>query len=57
MEKLVLLSKTYDGCSVADVGRDVHECLCEEVPSDEHGLALGTFRVEVVWEPPTVEVE
>lgn len=47
-----LLSKTYDGESIVDVGRDVHEAIDDaEVPVDEDGFPLGKYRVTITWEP------
>lgn len=58
MTTVTLLDKQYDGESIVDVGRDVHEAFdgrftpaMEKIPSDEHGIPHGTFRVQITWEP------
>jgi len=56
MDPVVLLSKSYDGESIVDVSRDVHEAFFSDftpamatIPQDEHGFSRGTFRVTVEW--------
>jgi hypothetical protein len=53
-----LFEKDYDGESLYDLGRDISECIMEDynpavkqIPQDEHGFQLGTFRVVVQWIP------
>lgn len=58
MTTLTLLDKKYDGESLYDVARDVHEAFdsrftpaMAQVPKDEHGFAQGTFTIHITWEP------
>jgi hypothetical protein len=51
-----LFEKDYDGESLCDLGRDVHEVLSSEfneqvamIPQDEHGFCKGTFTVTITW--------
>lgn len=53
---MIIFEKQYDGESLCDLGRDIAESVDEtyneivkEIPSDEHGFQLGTFRVTVTW--------
>lgn len=53
-----IFNKVYDGESLCDLSRDVHEAFEEDfnpaivlVPKDEHGFHLGTFKVTVEWVP------
>lgn len=55
---MILHQKNYDGESLQDLGRDVHECFngdfnppALEIPTDEHGFHRGTFKVTVEWIP------
>lgn len=55
---ITLLDKQYDGESMVDVHRDVHEAFdgaftpaANQVPHDEHGFATGTYKVKITWEP------
>lgn len=48
--------KLYDGESIYDVQRDVIESfdakfnpIVKDIPQDEHGFQLGTFRVTIEW--------
>lgn len=58
MSQLTLLDKQYDGESIVDVERDVHEAFdsrftpaAAAILSYEHGFQKGTFRVHITWEP------
>lgn len=58
IEELDILKKTYDGESIVDLGRDIHEMLNEEfdprvalIPKDEYGFHKGSFQVTVRWMP------
>jgi hypothetical protein len=51
-----IFEKEYDGESIVDMGRDVHEAFEErfnpimnQVPCDEHGIYTGTFKVTIQW--------
>jgi len=51
-----IFEKNYDGESLYDLGRDIHEAfegdfneVINQVPKDEHGFMQGTFKVTVVW--------
>lgn len=53
-----LLEKMYDGESIVDVGRDVHEAFSERfnpptasIPKDEYGIQKGVFKVTIEWMP------
>lgn len=53
---MVILEKTYDGESIVDIQRDIHEMFDEEfdprietIPKDQHGFMKGSFAVTVVW--------
>jgi hypothetical protein len=55
---IVLMDRTYDGESLYDAGRDFAEAFEPEqnpivaaIPQDQHGLQLGTFRIQITWEP------
>ena len=46
----------YDGESLYDVDRDIHECLdstynkvVDKIPVDEYNIQQGTFKVTVLW--------
>lgn len=48
--------KEYDGESIYDVQRDVIESfdakfnpIVKDIPQDEYGFQLGTFRVTIEW--------
>ena len=52
-----IFRQDYDGESIADLGRDLSECLDEryhpevkDIPSDEYGFAKGTFTVVIRWQ-------
>lgn len=54
---LNVFTKTYDGESIYDAGRDFSEAFDESfnpvvatIPQDEYGLQLGTFTVSIKWE-------
>lgn len=56
-----LFKKVYDGESLYDLGRDVHEAFNEDfnpivsaVPQDEYGIQQGRFTVTIQWEPADV---
>ena len=53
-----LFEKDYDGESLYDLSRDMHEAFNEDfnpisktIPSDEYGIHLGTFKVTIEWIP------
>lgn len=53
---LILLDKKYDGESIVDLGRDVHEAFCPEfnpivdtIPKDEYNFHKGIFKVTIEW--------
>ena len=55
---MILHQKDYDGESLYDLSRDIHECFdgdfnppSMEIPKDEYGFHKGTFRVTVEWIP------
>ena len=55
---MILHQKDYDGESLYDLSRDIHECFNSdfnppalEIPQDEYGFHKGTFRVTVEWIP------
>lgn len=55
---MIILDKTYDGESIADIERDVSEMFNEEfdptiatIPRDANGFMKGTFGVIVTWMP------
>ena len=48
---------SYEGESLSDVGRDVMKCfetrfnpLVKDIPQDEYGFCLGTYKITVEWE-------
>lgn len=52
-----IFSKTYDGESLYDLGRDIHEAFEDDfnpaikvAPKDEYGFHKGTFTVKVEWQ-------
>ena len=52
----VIFEKEYDGESIVDLDRDISEATIEEynpmvklIPTDEHGLQQGTFKVTITW--------
>ena len=54
--KMKTFEKLYDGESIYDVQRDVIESfdarfnpMIKDVPQDEYGFQLGTFRVTIEW--------
>lgn len=56
MKKLTVFEKEYDGESLYDLDRDIAEAIDERfnptvknIPQDEHGFQLGTFKVTVTW--------
>lgn len=53
-----IFSKEYDGESLYDVGRDIHEAfdsafnpLAKDIPQDENGFQEGEFIVTIQWSP------
>lgn len=55
---MIILDKTYDGESIVDIQRDVHEMFNEEfdprietIPRDQYGFMKGSFKVTVEWIP------
>ena len=55
---LTLLDKSYDGESIVDVSRDVHEAFIadftpavSQIPTDEHHIQKGSFHVLINWRP------
>ena len=51
-----LLDKIYDGESICDVARDVHEAFIADftpqvnnIPVDQHGFQKGSFKVTITW--------
>ena len=55
---MMILDKTYDGESIVDLGRDVHEMFDQEfdpriatIPTDEYNIMQGSFKVTVEWIP------
>ena len=54
--KVELFNKTYDGDSICDLSRDIHEIFNPEitpaiksVKSDKNGIHKGSFSVVVKW--------
>jgi hypothetical protein len=55
-EALKIFEKDYDGESLYDLGLDISMSLDErenpiidEIPKDEYGIQLGTFKVTIEW--------
>jgi hypothetical protein len=53
-----IFSKVYDGESLYDLSRDISEAfnpifnpVVAIVPSDEHGIQQGEFKVTIEWVP------
>jgi len=53
---MILFEKNYDGESLCDLSRDVHEAFKEDfnpivknIPCDEYGFQSGTFKVTIEW--------
>ena len=53
---MIVFKKEYDGESLYDLGRDIAEAIdvtfnpiVEEIPQDEYGIQLGTFKVTIEW--------
>lgn len=58
MKNTILFSKDYDYEGLYDLERDLGESingtynpLMDAIPSDEHGMLEGTFKVTVEWVP------
>ncbi len=58
MSEKIIFNKNYDGESLYDLARDVHECfdhrfnpLVKDIPVDEYGFQKGKFVVSVKWMP------
>lgn len=56
---MMIFEKTYDDESLVDLDRDVSEAIIDEfnpavaqIPQDEHGFKLGSFKVTIEWIPP-----
>jgi hypothetical protein len=54
----IIFEKKYDGETLYDLGRDIHECFdksfnpkVENIPVDEYGFQQGNFVVSVKWIP------
>ena len=52
-----IFEKEYDGESICDVERDMLEVFNPEyndeindIPTDEHGFTLGTFKITITWD-------
>lgn len=59
MTAAVIFTKTYDGESIVDMGRDVHEAFdprfneaAKQITQDEHGFQTGQFVVSITWIKP-----
>lgn len=55
-KKVIVFDKEYDGESLYDLDRDIHECMdstfnsvIDTIPVDEYNLMQGTFKVTVEW--------
>lgn len=55
---MLIFKKEYDGESLYDLDRDVAEAVDEtyndaikDIPTDEYGMHLGTFKVTIEWSP------
>jgi len=55
---MITFEKDYDGESIYDVYRDVSEAfdsrynpILETIPTDEHYIQTGTFKVLITWSP------
>ena len=53
---MILFEKEYDGESLYDLQRDVHEAFVEDfnpimatLPKDKHNFTMGTFTVKIEW--------
>jgi hypothetical protein len=53
---VITFDKKYDGESIVDLGRDVHEAfypefnpIMNEIPKDEYNFHKGTFKVTIEW--------
>lgn len=53
-----IFSKEYDGESICDIARDIHDALnghynpiVNSIPVDEHQIQRGSFKVEMNWIP------
>jgi hypothetical protein len=51
-----VFEKDYDGESLYDLGRDIAESIdvtynpiVKDIPQDEYGIQLGTFKVTIEW--------
>ncbi|HCQ0858540.1 TPA: hypothetical protein OGU99_000466 [Escherichia coli] len=56
--QIEIFKKEYDGESICDIQRDVHEAfnsrfnpLVAQIPQDEYGFQEGTFTVTITWSP------
>ena len=54
---MIIFDKEYSGESIVDMDRDVNEFFSDsiiddfDIPQDDNGIMLGTFRVIVAWVP------
>lgn len=55
---IVVLQKLYCGEGIIDIEQDVGEALnsvynpeMKKVPTDEHGIPLGEFKITIEWIP------
>lgn len=53
-----MFEQQYDGESICDVPRDVHEAfsstfnpVIRNIPVDEYGFQQGTFTITIQWSP------
>lgn len=53
---MIVFDKDYDGESLYDLSRDIHEAfdsnfnsIILDIPRDEFGLMTGTFNVKIEW--------
>jgi len=53
-----VFNKKYDGDSICDLSRDIHEALdgryndkINEIPVDAYGFFQGTFTLRIEWKP------
>lgn len=56
---MILFEKVYDGESLYDLSRDLHEAFKEpfnpnakELTKDQHGFLEGEFKVTIEWIKP-----
>lgn len=48
-----IFEKNYDGESIIDIDRDIHEAFEEPynklIPTDDYGIHIGNFKVTIEW--------